>query len=265
MRPAFHLVHLPFPTAIHSWALQCAPHPPRCVPLRPTASRVFLVPRRAYPGSYLVLPLPILFIPIPPSPANASRYTPRIPLCAPCSPPASGPVPPVPPVVRNQSTAMGIPLPMLNRVHPGFPAVHDLCPTMYLPSPQSCTFCPALSTPRAPPWVPHDPTQPYTTFIHPLAHSVPYCDPCVPCPPPPHPVPLAPVINRDSPPPPPQAGLLPNTFGRGGKGRALLSLGGYPGKIRELISGSPAATHSFLSVFLKAFPPRVSSDDVRKS
>lgn len=117
--------------------------------------------------------------------ANASRCTPRIPLCAPCSPPASGPVHPVPPVVRNQSTAMGIPLSMLNRVHPGFPAVHDLCPTMYLPSPQSCTFRPALSTPRAPPWVPYDPTQPYTTFIQPLAHSVRYCDPCVPCPPPP--------------------------------------------------------------------------------
>lgn len=75
VRPAFHLVHLPFPTAIHSWALQCTPHPPRCVPLRPTASRVFLVPCRAYPGSYLVLPLPILFIPISPPPPPTPHGT----------------------------------------------------------------------------------------------------------------------------------------------------------------------------------------------
>lgn len=95
--------------------------------------------------------------------------------------------------------------------------------------------------------------------------------PCVPCPPP-HPVPLillALLISWDST-PLPTTGLLPNAFGRGGEG-LLLSLGGsggFPGKIRELISGSPAAAaRSFFSVFLKAFPPPlpVSSDDVRKS
>lgn len=96
--PAFHLVHLRFPTAIHSWALQCAPHPPRCVPLRPTTSRVFLVPRRAYPGSYLVLPLPILFIPIPPPPRQRlTVHTPHSTVCTlftpcvrPCAPRSSG-------------------------------------------------------------------------------------------------------------------------------------------------------------------------------